>query len=121
MKVTVFGLVASDKEQLAKANQKKHEITLISNELSPETVTFAHGKDAVITYGNGVSSAILNHLNRIGVKIIFIPPLAFNDLTKQSAANLGIKLATTLSGSAEAAEYMIQILDSYSSLTGNQL
>ena len=113
MKVTVYGIVASDKEQLAKANQKKHDITLISNELSPQTLTFASGKDAIITYGNRMSSAMLADLNRVGVKLIFMPPEALSKATKQSAANLGIKLAITLSGSPEAAGYIIKSLDSY--------
>ncbi len=48
MKVVAYSIKSFEKEFLAKANQKKHDITLISNPLSPETTRYAEGKDAVV-------------------------------------------------------------------------
>jgi D-lactate dehydrogenase len=52
MKVVAYSVELFEKEFLAKANQKKHDITLISNPLSPETALYAEGKDAVVVFTN---------------------------------------------------------------------
>ena len=52
MKAVVYSIKSFEKEYLAKANQKKHDITLIANPLSVDTVSFARGKDAVIVFKN---------------------------------------------------------------------
>jgi D-lactate dehydrogenase len=46
MKAVAYSVKAFEKEFLAKANQKKHDITLISNVLSMDTITYAREKDA---------------------------------------------------------------------------
>jgi D-lactate dehydrogenase len=52
MKAVAYSIKTFEKEYLAKANQKKHDITLISNPLGPDTVIYAEGKDAVIVFTN---------------------------------------------------------------------
>ena len=44
MKAVAYSIKPFEKEFLAKANQKKHDITLISNPLGIETVIYAKGK-----------------------------------------------------------------------------
>lgn len=113
MKVTAYSIAPSEKELLAKANQKKHEITLIANELSLETSGFAQGKDAVIVYKDQITTAMLEDLSRLGIRFILIPAGALNTDIKQTAARLNIKLASALSGSPEAAACVVQSLDLY--------
>jgi len=57
MKVVAYSIMPCEKEFLAKANQKKHDITLISNPLSLDTACYAEGKDAVLVNTNDSVSA----------------------------------------------------------------
>ena len=71
MRVVAYSIKSTEKEPLAIANHKKHEITLISNPLSIETVAFAAGKDAVIVYkDDDVSATVVEMLAALGVKYI---------------------------------------------------
>lgn len=71
MKVVVYSTRPYEKEFLAKANHKKHDITLISNSLTEETTFYAKGKDAVVVNINDdVSEAIINNLASFGIKYI---------------------------------------------------
>lgn len=71
MKAVVYGIKPFEKEFLAKANQKKHVITLITNPLSLETTTYAEGKEAVIAFTHDtIPETIIDQLTRMGVKHI---------------------------------------------------
>ncbi|RZM29349.1 MAG: lactate dehydrogenase [Pedobacter sp.] len=71
MRVVAYSIKSADKEPLALANHKRHEITLISNSLTAETVFYAKGKDAVIVYtGDDVSAPVINQLADLGIKYI---------------------------------------------------
>jgi len=48
MKAIAYSIKPQEKESLALANGKKHDLTLISNELNERTVSYALGKEAVI-------------------------------------------------------------------------
>ena len=48
MKVVAFSVKEFEKEFVARANQKQHDITLISNSLSLDTAIYAQGKEAVL-------------------------------------------------------------------------
>ena len=50
MRVVAYSIKSFEKEPLAIANHKKHDITLISNSLSPKTASYAEGKEAVIVF-----------------------------------------------------------------------
>ena len=61
MKVVVYSTRPYEKEALAKANHKKHDITLISNSLTEENTFYAKGKDAVVVNINDdVTETIIN-------------------------------------------------------------
>jgi D-lactate dehydrogenase len=71
MKAVAFSVKPFEKECLAKANNKKHDITLISNALNEETAFFAEGKEAVLVFVNDdVSENVISLLAGFGVKYI---------------------------------------------------
>jgi len=48
MKAVAYSIKPHEKECLALANGKRHDLTLISNELNTQTVFYAKGKETVI-------------------------------------------------------------------------
>jgi D-lactate dehydrogenase len=94
MRVVAYSIKSADKEPLAIANRKKHEITLISNSLSEETVLYAEGKDAVIVFtDDDVSSSVIDKLAAMGVKYIATRSTATTHLDHEAAGKRGIKIA----------------------------
>ncbi|TKC05945.1 Rossmann-fold NAD(P)-binding domain-containing protein [Pedobacter frigoris] len=94
MKVVAYSIKSSEKESLAIANHKKHDITLISNSLSMETVSYASGKEAVIVFeGDDVSAAVINKLAELGVKYIATRSTSTAHIDQDVAAAYGIRLA----------------------------
>jgi lactate dehydrogenase-like 2-hydroxyacid dehydrogenase len=97
MKVVAYNIKIFEKEFLAKANNKKHDITLISNALSIETTIYAKGKEAVIVNTNDdVSEKVINILAGFGIKYIATRSTATDHMDKVAAAKFGIKLANIL-------------------------
>ncbi|WP_316789067.1 lactate dehydrogenase [Pedobacter frigoris] len=95
MKVVAYSIKSSEKEPLAIANHKKHEITLISNSLSIETVSYASGKEAVIVFEeDDVSAAVINKLAELGVKYIATRSTSSAHIDQDVAAVYGIRLAS---------------------------
>lgn len=71
MKVVAYGIQPSEKGILAHANNKKHDITLISNPLTTETAFYAKGKEVVILFtGSAISGPILEVLVKLGIRFI---------------------------------------------------
>ncbi|MBD1393025.1 Rossmann-fold NAD(P)-binding domain-containing protein [Mucilaginibacter glaciei] len=95
MKAVAYGVLAFEKEYFAKANKKKHDITLIANPLGIDTVHYAEGKEAIILPENFISSnELTNELCGMGIKYI---------IKRQASDNLA-----ALTGIAEK---MIEDLD----------
>jgi len=94
MKVVAYSIAPFEKEYLARANQKKHDITLISNLLNIDTAIYAKGKDAVLVFTNDdVSGLVIERLAAMGVKYIGTRSENTDHLDKTAAANYGIKLS----------------------------
>ena len=94
MKVVAYSVKPYERESLAKANQKKHDITLIFNSLSLETAAFAAGKQAVMVFStDDVSDEVINKLADLGVKYITIRSANCDHINKEAARLHGIKLA----------------------------
>jgi D-lactate dehydrogenase len=103
MKAVAYSIKPFEKEYLAKANEKKHDITLISNALSPETAIYADGKDAVIVFTNDdVSATVIEKLAKSGVKYIVTRSTGTDHIDKDTAAKYGIKIANVPSYSPQA-------------------
>jgi lactate dehydrogenase-like 2-hydroxyacid dehydrogenase len=94
MKVVAYSVKPYERESLAKANQKKHDITLIFNSLSLETATYAAGKQVVIiSAGDDVDSEVIDKLAAMGVKYITTRSTASDHIDRDAAARNHIKLA----------------------------
>jgi lactate dehydrogenase-like 2-hydroxyacid dehydrogenase len=96
MKVVAYSVKPFEREFLAKANQKKHDITLIFNSLSLDTVMFAAGKAAVIVSTcDDVSAEVISKLSAMGVKYIAVRSVNTGHIDKEAAKKYGIKMANT--------------------------
>ncbi|MBS1533305.1 MAG: 2-hydroxyacid dehydrogenase [Bacteroidetes bacterium] len=111
MKVVAYSIKPFEKESLIRANQKKHDITLISNALSKETAVFAEGKDAVVIFSNDDASAeVIDKLAGFGVKYIATRTTGTDHIDKEAADRHGIKLANVPSYSPHAiAEHAVAL------------
>jgi len=94
MKAVAYSIKPFEKEYLAKANQKKHDITLISNPLGLDTSLYAQGKDAVIVFTNDdVSAPVIEKLAAMGIKFIVTRSSGTDHIDQEAAAASGIKIA----------------------------
>lgn len=111
MKVVAYSIKPFEKEFLIRANQKKHEITLISNALSLETAIYAEGKDAVVVFTNDdVSEQVINKLADLGVKYIATRSVGTDHIDKNAAEKRDIKLANVPTYSPQAiAEHTVAL------------
>lgn len=111
MKVVAYSIKPFEKEFLSKANQKKHEITLISNPLSLETTLYAEGKDAVIVFTNDdVSANVIDKLAGLGIKYIATRSAGTDHIDREAAGLHGIKVANVPYYSPEAiAEHAVAL------------
>jgi D-lactate dehydrogenase len=111
MKAVAYSIRSFEKEYLAKANRKKHDVTLISNPLGPDTAIYAEGKDAVIVSINDeVSAEVIQKLSVLGVKYIVTRSAATDHIDKNAAATYGIKIANVPLDSPEAiAEHSVAL------------
>jgi D-lactate dehydrogenase len=111
MKVVAYSMKPFEKEFLAKANQKKHDITLISNPLSLETTSYADGKEAVIVFTNDdVSAPVVNKLADMGVNFIATRSAGTDHIDKEIAVKRSIQIANVPAYSPQAiAEHTVAI------------
>ncbi len=109
MKAVAYSIKPFEKEFLAKANQKKHDITLISNALGPDTASYAEGKEAAIVFTNDdVSAFVIDKLAALGIKYIVTRSVGTDHIDKEAAARHGIKLSNVPSYSPQAiAEHVV--------------
>lgn len=93
MKAVAYSIKPFEKEFLAKANQKKHDITLISNPLSVSTVDYARGKTAIIVFTNDdVSIPVIELLSDLGIKLIITRSVGTDHIDLKAAENTGIQV-----------------------------
>jgi D-lactate dehydrogenase len=103
MKAVAYSIKPFEKEYLAKANRKKHDITLISNALGPDTAIFAKGKDAVIVFTNDdLSAPVIAQLADLGIRYIVTRSAGTDHIDRQAANTAGIKIANVPSYSPQA-------------------
>jgi len=94
MKVVAYSIRPFEKEFLAIANQKKHDITLISNTLSLETAVYAANKEAIIVSGSDeVSARVIEVLAGLGIKCITTRSVDISHIDKAYALSRNIKLS----------------------------
>jgi D-lactate dehydrogenase len=111
MRVVAYSIKNFEKELLAKANQRKHDITLISNALTLETVFYAKGKDAVVVYtSDDLSASVINKLADMGIKYIATRSVCLDHIDLGEAEKRNIQVANIPAYSPEAiAEYAVTL------------
>jgi D-lactate dehydrogenase len=111
MKVVAYSIKAFEKEPLAKANLKKHDITLISNALNLQTCHYAQGKDAVLVFTNDdVSAVVIDRLADQGISYIATRSSGMDHIDQDAAKLRGIKLANVAAYSPQAiAEHAVAL------------
>jgi D-lactate dehydrogenase len=111
MKAVAYSIKSFEREFLAKANHKKHDITLISNSLSTETIAYAKGKEAVIVFTNDdVSAGVIDKLAALGIRYIITRSTGTDQIDKEAAARHNIQIANVPSYSPQAiAEHAVAL------------
>ncbi|MFC0516796.1 lactate dehydrogenase [Mucilaginibacter angelicae] len=111
MKAIAYNIKPFEKEFLAIANRKKHEITLISNNLNPDTAIFAQGKTAaIISVNDEVPADVMEKLAAAGIKYIVTRSSGTDHIDKEAAAQFGIKLANVPSSPPQHAAHISEAL-----------
>jgi len=112
MKAVAYSSKICEKELLIKANNKKHDITLISNRLTLDTVSYAKGKDVVLVFSSDdLSAPILAKLKELGVKYISSRSVGTDHIDIAEAERLGLKVANVPAYSPESiAEHAITLI-----------
>ncbi|MFD1628280.1 2-hydroxyacid dehydrogenase [Pseudopedobacter beijingensis] len=111
MKAIVYSTKTFEKELLAKANLKKHDITLISNPLNIQTVSYAEGKDAVVVLSNDdLSAPVIDRLAKYGIKYISTRGAYVENINRRAAAKYGMKIARVPSSPEAVAEHVLTLV-----------
>ena len=94
MKAIAYSIKSQEKELLAIANGKRHDLTLISNGLDKWTVSYAQGKEVVIVSSYDIlDRAMLWELKNVGVKNIITRSKNTTHIDLKEAVRLGLKIA----------------------------
>lgn len=116
MKLAVFSTKPYDKKFLdaARAERKESKIELIYHDaaLSEDTVSLAHGAEAICVFVNDcLPSQVIDQLAEMGVRIILLRSAGFNNVDLETAEKHGIVVANVPSYSPEAvAEFAVALI-----------
>lgn len=116
MKAIAYNIQPHEKELLTLANGKRHDLTLISNELNDKTVIFAQGKEVVtIAVAASLNSAMLVLLQKAGVKKIIVrSAVPISVSTEADADRTGLRVVYTPADSvAQIAQKTIDYLNKW--------
>lgn len=94
MKAIAYNINPKEKEWLILANYKKHEITVIANSLTLDTLHFSTGKEALIVFNQDpISADIIAGLKVMGVKYIATSSFDYSHIDLFAAKSAGLKIA----------------------------
>lgn len=94
MKAIAYNIKPDEKEWLVLANYKKHDITIIANSLTADTLAFANGKEALLVFNNdALTSEMIAELKLLGLKYIATSSFETDHVDLQAAGIAGIKIA----------------------------
>ncbi|WP_159633748.1 lactate dehydrogenase [Sphingobacterium composti Ten et al. 2007 non Yoo et al. 2007] len=112
MRVVAYNIQEFEKQTLAKANAKVHDLTLISNPLNLATIRYAVGKEVVIVSANDkLDKEMLQALSAIGVKKIITRSVSLNHIDVSFANKLGLHVANTPAEDDSPKNIAIQTID----------
>ncbi|PRD45591.1 Rossmann-fold NAD(P)-binding domain-containing protein [Sphingobacterium haloxyli] len=96
MKAVAYNIKEYEKESLAVANGKAHDLTLISNPLNRNTIHYAYGKEVVVVSEDDlIDGELLGELRRIGIRKIVTRSITTDHIDLCRAYDLGIQIANT--------------------------
>lgn len=94
MKAIAYNINTKEKEWLILANYKKHDITIIANSLTLDTLNFAAGKEALIVFNKDLIDApLIEGLKAVGIKYIASSTFGFDHIDLEAARLAGLKIA----------------------------
>ncbi|RZK40988.1 MAG: lactate dehydrogenase [Pedobacter sp.] len=94
MKAIAYNIGSKEKEWLILANHKKHDITIISNSLTLDTLAFANGKEALIIFNEDpLDASIIFGLKKLGIKYLATSSFEYQHIDLQAARQAGLKIA----------------------------
>ncbi|MEJ5995049.1 lactate dehydrogenase [Pedobacter sp. Du54] len=117
MKAIAYNIGAKEKELLILANHKKHDITIIANSLTLDTLAFANGKEALIIFNEDVLDAsIILGLKELGIKYLATSSFEYKHIDLLAAKKTGLKIANIPfkdGGGLENMQQVIKNLDNW--------
>lgn len=120
MKAIAYNIKPDEKEWLVLANYKKHDITIIANSLTADTLSFAIGKEALLVFNNDdLNEAMISGLKALGIKYIATSSSETDHLDLKAAGTAGMKVANVPFASRDTdpklrMEQVIKNLDQWS-------
>ena len=94
MKAIAYNINPKEKEWLILANHKKHDITIIANSLTADTLNFAAGKEALIVFNaDPLDATIILGLKNLGIKYIATSSFDYSHIDLHAASKVGLKIA----------------------------
>lgn len=123
MKAIAYSIKPHERESLVLANKKKHDLTMISNELNIRTVSYAFGKQVLIISSlDIVDIHILRELKHIGISHLITRSSTSTNIDLKEAENLHIQISTMDYSDNEpdkVSEKIINHLDNLEKLEGS--
>ncbi|MEJ6980049.1 2-hydroxyacid dehydrogenase [Pedobacter sp. P351] len=112
MKVLIYSTKDFERSYLISANKMKHELTCVTEALSLETAALGQGFEAVVVFtGDDISTAVVEKLNKVGVKYIAVRAVGYDNVDIKRAGELGMKVANVPEYSPYAiAEHTIALI-----------
>ncbi|MCX2574921.1 Rossmann-fold NAD(P)-binding domain-containing protein [Pedobacter sandarakinus] len=113
MKAIAYNIRPDEKEWLVLANYKKHDITIIANSLTADTLPFAEGKEVLLVFNNDdLSDLLIAGLKSLGIRYIATSSSETKHLDLIAAGKAGMKVANVplLSGKADPKSRMEQVI-----------
>lgn len=118
MKAIAYNIGSQEKEWLILANHKKHDITIIANSLTLDTLPFASGKEALIIFNEDIFNApIILGLKALGIKYLATSSSEYKHIDLKTAKEAGLKIANIPfkdGGDLENMHQVIKNLDNWS-------
>jgi len=103
MRAIAYSIKPNEKESLTLTNEKKHSLTLISNDLNDRTLLYAQGKEAVIISSYDLlDRRMLLALKEHGVRYIITRSRETTHIDLEEATRLGFKIANVPSDNQSA-------------------
>lgn len=121
MRVVAYNIQEFEKQTLAKANAKVHDLTLISNPLNLATVRYAEGKEVVIVSPqDNLDQTLLDALHKIGVKKIITRSHSLDHIDLAYAGKLRLHVANTPTADDSPKSIAKQTIENLNNWVSNQ-